>query len=354
MGRRKNLKVLASIPRKEFAQDYLEARMSHRALAHKYNCSKAYIPLVLEKLGISPRPRWILREMLSKEKLENMYVTKEMSEDDIADNSDISKSSVSNLLREHGIPRRTLSDARSVALKKGKISTMQTDKHGKQRKIQHHFRTVNHKFFKKWSPQMAWVLGVIATDGSLESKRQVAICQKEPELLWKLRSLLGSDAPLIHLPKRGRAGAIYRFAIGSRDIVEDLNRLGVPFNKSLKLRFPKVPQKYMRHFLRGCWDGDGSVYWGKVGITQAASSICGGSRPFIAGIRATLVKLGLPPRPVEILRKGNSKNQYYNVRWHARDSAKLYHVFYHRVSEDMYLSRKYKKFKAIAEHFGSS
>jgi len=201
---------------------------------------------------------------------------------------------------------------------------------------------------------MAWVLGVIATDGSLESKRQVAICQKEPELLLKLRSLLGSDAKLIHLPKRGLAGAIYRFAIGSRDIVEDLNRLGVPFNKSLKLRFPKVPQKYMRHFLRGCWDGDGSVYWGKVGITQAASSICGGSRPFIAGIRDALVKLGLPPRPVEIQRKGNRKNQYYYVRWHARDSAKLYHVFYHRVSEDMYLSRKYKKFKAIAEHFGSS
>ena len=50
-GRRKNLKVSASIDSEEFREDYLEHRLSHRAFAAKYNCSKTSIPLLLEKFG---------------------------------------------------------------------------------------------------------------------------------------------------------------------------------------------------------------------------------------------------------------------------------------------------------------
>jgi len=26
------------------------------------------------------------------------------------------------------------------------------------------------------------------------------------------------------------------------------------------MAFPKIPDEYIRHFVRGCWDGDGTVY----------------------------------------------------------------------------------------------
>lgn len=46
---------------------------------------------------------------------------------------------------------------------------------------------------------------------------------------------------------------------------EDLSRLGAITNKSLNLKFPDkiIPEKFMRDFIRGYFDGDGCVWNGK-------------------------------------------------------------------------------------------
>ena len=46
---------------------------------------------------------------------------------------------------------------------------------------------------------------------------------------------------------------------------EDLSKLGAIQNKSLNLKFPDkiIPEKFMRDFIRGCFDGDGCVWNGK-------------------------------------------------------------------------------------------
>ena len=51
----------------------------------------------------------------------------------------------------------------------------------------------------------------------------------------------------------------------------DLNKLGVVERKSLILTFPteqQVPKHLMPHFIRGYFDGDGSVYKQKQGNTK--------------------------------------------------------------------------------------
>ena len=46
---------------------------------------------------------------------------------------------------------------------------------------------------------------------------------------------------------------------------EDLSKLGAIQNKSLNLKFPDkiIPEKFMRDFIRGCFDSDGCVWNGK-------------------------------------------------------------------------------------------
>ena len=54
----------------------------------------------------------------------------------------------------------------------------------------------------------------------------------------------------------------FGFAVSGREISKDLTKLGCPPRKSLILQFPnenQVPIEYINHFIRGYFDGNGSV-----------------------------------------------------------------------------------------------
>lgn len=58
----------------------------------------------------------------------------------------------------------------------------------------------------------------------------------------------------------------YRISIYSKELSDDLTKLGCFQNKSLELKFPtnkQVPDKLIHHFMRGYFDGDGSICFGQ-------------------------------------------------------------------------------------------
>ena len=200
---------------------------------------------------------------------------------------------------------------------------------------------------------MAWVLGVIYTDGCLNKpsgavKFRVTIAQKEPELLEKVLSLLKSNERIIFTPKRGIAGALHTIKFDNEIIYTDLQRLGLTPAKSLTLQFPSMPPDCVRHFIRGCWDGDGSVYW-QADRTPCASYVSG-SKDFIEQLVGHLVNLGLPDRT--IYNSERSKNPSYYFRYTRLQCVELYHVLYDDIDSSMYLSRKHDIFKKIADDLG--
>lgn len=48
--------------------------------------------------------------------------------------------------------------------------------------------------------------------------------------------------------------------MNSRHLCNSLEKLGAVRNKSLVLEFPNIPKDLYSHFVRGYYDGDGSVY----------------------------------------------------------------------------------------------
>lgn len=123
--------------------------------------------------------------------------------------------------------------------------------------------TVNEDFFKTWTPDMAYTLGFIAADGSVQESTKnkgpvLRIASKDKEHLETIRNLLGST----HLIREesNKNGSWSVLAIYSKEIVDDLVSLGIYPNKSLTFRIPNIPDEYMRHFVRGYFDGDGSIY----------------------------------------------------------------------------------------------
>lgn len=295
-----------------------------------------------------------LSDSMTKNDLERQYVNEGMSLEDIATRCKCSRQYILKLLRRYRIPRRNKSAARILATSRGKITVARMDASGNRVMVPHVRRIVDEDFFKQWTPKMAWVLGIIYTDGCLvrphgSAKGRLTLSQKEPELIEKVLTLLNSNAKLLFTPKKGITGAVHRVSISNAEVYQDLEKLGVTPRKSLSLTFPEVPVPLVQHFIRGCWDGDGSVYWEGGNARKPCASFVSGSKEFIEEIVKRLVSLGLPERTIHKTRR--SRNVSYYFRYTGPSCARLYRLFYDGVDENMYLSRKHERFRQIGECF---
>ena len=298
---------------------------------------------------------------LTKEKLEELYCEQNKSLEDIAKEYGTSRQNIMKIMNKYGLIRRKQSKARIEAIKKGKLERLE-------------YHEVNENFFSEWSPQMAWVLGLLFTDGNV-FPGGVSLSSVDIELLEKAKKLLNSTKPLVkQVQSFDKSKYIYRFEFYREKMRKDLNRLGLHQRKSLTMIFPDVPHDYMRHFIRGCWDGDGSVFLDRGNLV---ASYISGSKKFIERLVQELYKIGISKKtkPYHLDHKGigyrslkkylpmtdefwskypdgkfpitihmQNINAYYIKTTTKENIEKLFHYFYDGVDESMYLSRKYEVF----------
>lgn len=309
-------------------------------------CSKCYQIDIDSKHKGQQLSKGMASNLFTKEYLIQKYHSEEKSLSDIAWSGGCTRSFVSKKMKEYGILTRDLSQARILALKQKKIYYDHIDDStGIFKRITHEKKNVNEDFFSEWSTKMAYVLGVIYTDGWIYIKERnyiISIGQKEPELLDKIKDLMDCNAKLSFSPKKDYngvvSGELYILSLFSRKIVEDLLKLGVTQRKSLTIKFPTMPTKYVRHFIRGCWDGDGGIWFDKHS-NNYATSFTSGSKDFIYSIEKELHEAGLPKRKIY------SKNNSYKFKYTGNQISILYSYLYNQVSSKMYLSNKYDLFR---------
>ena len=220
----------------------------------------------------------------------------------------------------------------------------------------------NAVFFKTWSPSMAWVLGLLYTDGNLH-KGAVALYSIDTELLEKVRDLVAPQATISEQRQSYNTdNRIGIFRIQHQDIVSDLIRLGLAERKSLNMEFPEIPDVCLRHFIRGCWDGDGG--FAEANRKLVAHYTCG-SRKFIETLANKLYQAGVvreilranageQPEDVEDLIATYGKGPYPPTIYKRRNAQafdlriglpraleRLHEYFYKDVDSSIYLSRKF-------------
>lgn len=264
-------------------------------------------------------------EELTREKLITLYRKEKRSLEDLGKIYGVSRVAVYKKLKKFNIRQRSKSQARLEAQKQGKLP-------------QQYFK-INVNFFRKWSPEMAYVLGLIITDGCV-SKGSVSLCLNDRELLEKVRQVMSSGHKIT--PSKHQKG-LYIFRFAREKLIKDLDRLNVVPQKSLKVKFPQIPQDYLPSFIRGVFDGDGSVYFDmRSKNCLVRSKFCSGSKDFIVRLENGLQSLGLPRR--NIYEQKTKNGVYYMFRYGHNDSKNLFDILYKNAQNGLFLERKYKKF----------
>jgi predicted GIY-YIG superfamily endonuclease len=110
---------------------------------------------------------------------------------------------------------------------------------------------------EEWSAELAYAVGLIATDGCLSSDRKtVAQVSKDLDLLETFKRCIGTAAPI------RPHGTALRVQISDVGLYRWLETIGLTPKKSLTLGPLAVPDDLIAHVVRGLLDGDGSIYTG--------------------------------------------------------------------------------------------
>lgn len=209
------------------------------------------------------------------------------------------------------------------------------------------YKKVNKNFFKKWTEDMAYVLGFFAADGYMTINKRGAhfwnIQINDKELLEEIKKVIKSEHKIsVRIKTKKREKTSYRLQIGSKEMYGDLYNLGMRQNKTKSLTVPKIPDKYFYHFVRGYFDGDGNVWSGLVHKSRKTSTVviqttftsC--SKNFLQNIRD---KLGENNIKKGVLRKG--KGNFYRLVYSIYGSLNLYSFMYNRLgTSKLFLKRK--------------
>lgn len=125
--------------------------------------------------------------------------------------------------------------------------------------------TLNENYFNKIDNQnKAYILGLLYADGFVgdEHYNNIVLGMKDKEIVEKVAECIQYDGLIRKGNKGGFENSTYSYIlnISSKIMAEDLRSLGLYPNKSLNMsKFPLIQKDLERHFIRGYFDGDGSV-----------------------------------------------------------------------------------------------
>ena len=227
----------------------------------------------------------------------------------------------------------------------------------------HNRKNINENFFKIWSPKMAYVLGLILADGTIEDVRKssrtcyLAFTSIDKSLIKQVKKTLSSVHNIYRRKPRTQTfsdGKSYHCAetfilrVGNKRMFQDLINLGVIPRKSLRLKLPMVPNQFFNYFLRGYFDGDGcvSVYQKQKRVTKRIQVIftCG-SPQFLKELSSKIDRL--------ISIGGGaifSNSRAFKLSYKKMASFEFLSFMYKRLDKAPYLARKYNTYQSFLHH----
>lgn len=203
----------------------------------------------------------------------------------------------------------------------------------------------NNIFKSGWNHENAYIFGWVMSDGCLRREGRnknafaVRICSNDFEIIEWLHDRLCVGNQIY---KQGKNG--FQIKYRNKESIEFMMSCGLKERKSLSMKFPDIPNEVVWSFIRGYFDGAGSIVL-KTNRhnTYGQASFTSGSVEFLKTLQD---KLRLFEVESHLYKDGRTTNGVcclkVTKRW---ELEKLFSLMYPTDCHDARLERKYNKFK---------
>lgn len=255
------------------------------------------------------------------------------------------------MVRKHNIPdNNTIQEelkvlTRSEICKKYKCKLNSLSARIQRCKIPYpkRYDSFNEKYFDKWSPNMAYILGFITADGNIKKKRpyiSIELNPKDEHILQEILNEIYPDGKIYRSSKYNKKRNMIYYAssivLYSQYMKDKLKEYSVFPNKTGKHQINfKIPKKYQRDYVRGFFDGDGSVSIQRGNSYK--STFCCQSGKFLKKLHKMIGSLGRLYL--------DTQQNLWTISCHHKDSIRLRNYMYY--NDCMCLTRKKEKFVCL-------
>jgi transposase len=307
---------------------YVVQNLSTKAVAQLLRVESHVIPEWCRQCGIPVRKPggFVQFRKEDRERIVALY-TSGMSADNVAKTCGCKSATVLRCVRESGGVVRTRREA--VPRK----------------------HTVNGHYFDEIDTDMkAYFLGYLAADGCITHNdggwcMRLKLKADDIEILEVLRQELETESPIGREINRslGKDFPQVRLCVASADLCEALIRHGITPRKSATLEPPKgVPNHLLHHFVRGFFDGDGSVLYSHRGKSYLRTDFCGTPMMLRWLTEVFQERCGLPPNKL-VMRTDTFGHLDYSC-----SKAIVIRDFMYPTGNEFGLSRKKNKLFSVA------
>ena len=299
-------------------------------IGEHFHCSASAIKTVLKKNNIPLRTVSEAKKQSVSEKDKEIlvyhYVTLKQGLVPSGKAIGVSQNKAKSILESCGIKIRTYEESKQLARK----------------------YTVDDNFFKKQNRNMAYILGLIASDGNVSKKENqisIQLLSKDRNILEKIKDVTSSSRPLDQYVTRDGKDTT-KFVVHSAEWKKDLAKYGIAPAKTFNLSPPFFLHPFYKiDYIRGYFDGDGCITFGEHS-TSPSWSIVGASYPVISWIRETLATdYGIITKSIIESTLPTGKKIYRIVYYGFKKNESIYNILY--TDSPLFLQRKKEKFQTI-------
>lgn len=214
---------------------------------------------------------------------------------------------------------------------------------------------IDKDFFKNIdSKGKAYILGLIISDGYVDNHYKLTFTSKDIELVEVFKRELKSEHKLakynVFDKRTNKIYTRYSLQIASKEIVNDLNKLGVYSKKSFDCNMPNIPDELFWHFLRGVFDGDGSISKEKIKKEGALRFSIIGSENLIMILKNKFNKFGLSNTKINITKYHSDNDRLVKLLYYSFKDLLILKEKIYEDSENLRLTRKYDLFQTLKEY----
>lgn len=210
--------------------------------------------------------------------------------------------------------------------------------------IQRRQFNLNDNYFSSENERMAYLLGFLASDGTIDKKNnriKIGLSSVDKDFLIMIKKELGYEGDILDY-QTSNGFNVSELTFTSQQIKKDLAKYNIVPNKTFTYTFPEsLNKKYWIDFIRGYFDGDGSV--STAGPHAIRWQICAANKQVLEKIIDFFYE-EYSIEKVSILVQMKEHPLYY-FQYSTTATKKIFSILYKE--NCLKLPRKYFKFKEL-------